>query len=315
VQAVSGGIGPLGVMKGFAELQRLGFTSHMPALAAIQTEGCAPMARAFRAGRDTVEPVPNPQTNIATLSTGDPGRSYSLLRQRTRNTRSVFDSVSDAEAFRAMHILAKMEGIACEPAAAVAVAGVIKLIRAGVIGPDDVVVINCSGHTFPVEKEILGDGWESHVAVPEPAAAEPVRAPHEGLLAALGRLDGRTRSIAIIEDNADARRLLRRILQARGRDQLQIHEAEDGAAGVELARQVRPDLILLDLMMPGLDGFGVLDALKSDERTAGIPVIVVTAKSLTLGDFERLSGRIESVLQKGEFLDDDLYREIAARLA
>jgi threonine synthase len=75
-----------------------------------------------------------------------------------------------------------------------------------------------------------------------------------------------------------------------------------------------PDLVLLDLMMPGMDGFAVLDSLKADEGTSAIPVIVVTAKSLTVGDFERLTGRIETVLQKGAFLDDDLYDEIAERL-
>jgi threonine synthase len=324
VQSVSGGIGPLGVLKGFAELQQIGLTSGVPALAAIQTEGCAPMADGFRAGLDTAPVVFSPQTNIATLSTGDPGRAYTLLRQRTEGTRSVFDSVSDDEAFRAMHILAKMEGVACEPAAAVAFAGVIKLIRQGTITPADVIVINCSGHTFPVEKEILGDGWEKQVtaadvageAAPEAGARAhvPARAPQEGLMAALGRLDSRTRSIAIIEDHADARRLLRRILQARGRDAFEIYEAENGATGVNLARRYRPDLILLDLMMPGMDGFAVLDALKADPLTAEIPIIVVTAKSLTVTDAERLTGKIESILQKGAFMDEDLFREIEQRL-
>jgi threonine synthase len=314
-QAVSGGIGPLGVMKGFAELAQMGLTAGQPALAAIQTAGCAPMAAAFRAGLDTAAPVHAPQTNIATLSTGDPGRAYTLLRQRAEGSRSLFESVSDEEAFRAMHILAKMEGVACEPAAAVAFAGVIKLIRQGAITPEDVVVINCSGHTFPVEKEILGDGWEKQVTVSEAPGEPALRPPQEGLLAALGRLDSRTRSIAIIEDHPDARRLLRRILQARGRDAFTIYEAGDGASGVDLVRRARPDLILLDLMMPGMDGFALLDALKADPATAAIPVIVVTAKSLTVADAERLGGRIDSILQKGSFLDEELAREIEQHLA
>jgi threonine synthase len=325
IQSVSGGIGPLGVMKGFAELAQMGLTSGLPALAAIQTEGCAPMATAFRAGLDTPAVVQSPQTNIATLSTGDPGRAYTLLRRRAEGTRSVFESVADEEAFRAMHILAKMEGVACEPAAAVAFAGLIKLIRQDIVTPSDVVVINCSGHTFPVEKEILGDGWEKQVTVSEApgetaldGAARPAqaaRAPQEGLMAALGRLDGRTRTIAIIEDHPDARRLLRRILQARGKDTFAIHEAASGPAGVDLVRRCRPDLILLDLMMPGMDGFAVLEALKADHATAGIPVIVVTAKELTVADAERLSGRIDSILQKGSFLDEELVREIEQYLA
>jgi len=77
-------------------------------------------------------PVVSPRTHITTLSTGDPGRTYKLLRQRMKSgSGGVFESVSDEEAFRAMHILAKMEGISVEPAAAVAFAGLIKLARNG----------------------------------------------------------------------------------------------------------------------------------------------------------------------------------------
>jgi threonine synthase len=63
-------------------------------------------------------------------------------------------------------------------------------------------------------------------------------------------------------------------------------------------------------MMPEVDGFGVLDALKADERTASISVIVVTAKILTEDEKERLKGRIHSLMQKGEFLNDDLLNEV-----
>ena len=58
-----------------------------------------------------------------------------------------------------MHVLAKMEGISAEPAAAVAFAGLFKLVRAGVIKPTDVVVVNCTGHTMPAEQFILGENW------------------------------------------------------------------------------------------------------------------------------------------------------------
>lgn len=68
--------------------------------------------------------------------------------------------------------------------------------------------------------------------------------------------------------------------------------------------------MILDLMMPEVDGFGVLDALKADEKTASISVVVVTAKELTKDEVTRLKGRIDTLLQKGEFLSDDLMDEV-----
>lgn len=77
-----------------------------------------------------------------------------------------------------------------------------------------------------------------------------------------------------------------------------------------MARKDPPDLILLDLMMPEMDGFSVLDALRDDPKTASVPVIVVTAKELTPDEKQRLSGRIHTLMQKGEFLSDDLLEEV-----
>ncbi len=129
-QSVSGGLGPLGVQKGFNELQQMGLTDRMPGLGIIQAEGCSPMVRAWKNGLDVAEPIDSPRTHITTLATGDPGRTYSLLAQRMRSSGGgVFESVTDEETFRTIHILAKMEGLSVEPAAAVCFAGLIKLVR------------------------------------------------------------------------------------------------------------------------------------------------------------------------------------------
>jgi threonine synthase len=303
IQAVSGGLGPLGVQKGFNELLQMGWVNKVPAMASIQTAGCAPMVHAFRQGLDEAEPVRTPRTHIATLSTGAPGRTYTLLYQRMKQSSGgVFEEVTDEEAFRAMHILAKMEGISVEPATAVAFAGLFKLVRAGVIKPDEVVVINCSGHTIPIETTALGEGWARNIVLPK-------EGPEEGLLSALSRLSAeRFPRIAIVDDTADARRLIRRILQAQG--DYTILEAADGREAIELAAQEQPDLIILDLMMPEMDGFGVMDALKQDPNTASIPIIVVTAKELTSDEKKRLEGRIHALMTKGEFLSEDLLDEV-----
>ena len=79
--------------------------------------------------------------------------------------------------------------------------------------------------------------------------------------------------ILIIEDDADARQVLARTLT---RDGFQIAEAPDGARGLELARELQPALITLDVMMPGLDGWSVLRQLKADPELRGIPIVMVT---------------------------------------
>lgn len=311
-QSVSGGLGPQGVLKGFDELRQMGWTDRVPAIASIQTDGCAPMAHAWKQGLEQAEPVRSPRTYIATLSTGDPGRTYSLLRQRMlQGSGGAFDSVSDEEAFRTMHILAKMEGISMEPAAAVAFAGLIKMVRAGEIKPTDVVVVNCTGHTMPIEKMALGESRFRDIVVPSDQVFQET--PEEGLLAALSRVTAeRFPRVAIVDDTPDARRLIRRILQSQG--EYTLFEAANGRDAIQLAKEKQPDLIILDLMMPEVDGFAVLDALKSDKDTASIPVIVVTAKELTSQEEMRLRGRIHKLMQKGEFMNDELADEVRALL-
>ncbi|MBN1667521.1 MAG: pyridoxal-phosphate dependent enzyme [Anaerolineales bacterium] len=307
IQAVSGGMGPVGVLKGFEELREMGLVDRIPAVACVQAEGCAPMVTAWKNNLDVAEPVLSPRTNIATLATGDPGRTYTLLRQRMLNGGGgTFEAVTDEEAFRAIHVLAKMEGLSMEPASAVAFAGLIKMVRSGQVKPDDVIVVNLTGHTLPVEKMILGDGWARNLVLPTSMMDEK---PEEGLLSALTRVTPeRYQRVAIVDDTPDARRLIRRILQSQG--EYTIFEASNGLEAIELARKEKPDVMILDLMMPEMDGFGVIDALKADESTAAISVIVVTAKELTRDEFERLKGRIDTLMQKGQFLSDELLDEV-----
>jgi threonine synthase len=309
IQAVSGGLGPVGVWKGFKELYDMGLVDRLPKLALIQAAGCAPMANSFKKGLEVAEPVTNPQTIITTVATGYPGLAYTYLRRVILENGGLFDAVSDEDGFRAMHVMAKMDGLSMEPAAGLAFAGLFKLVGAGVIKPDDVVVVNCSGHTFPVEKHLLGDTWARSL---DASKRRPAEGTEEGLLTSLDRLDNRVQRIAIIEDDPDARRLLRRVLQARG--EYQIFEAEGGRQGIELVRQYRPDLVLLDLMMPEVDGFEVLDTIRADPDLAETRIIVITAKTLTTSERRRLSDQIELLLQKGSFLDDDLLEEILETL-
>ena len=309
IQSVSGGMGPLGVLKGFRELQRMGLVDKIPAIASIQVSGCAPMVHAWKAGLSVAEPVVSPRTNVETLATGDPGRTYTLLREGTLATHGVFESVTDEETFRAMHVLAKMEGLSVEPAAATAFAGLFKLIRAGVIAPDQTIVVNCTGHTMPPEKWILGENWAKSITAPASAAKEKEEKPEEGLLAALSRVSPqRFPRVAIVDDTPEARRLIRRILQSQGN--YTTYEASNGKEALEIIQRELPDLIILDLMMPEMDGFAVLDALKAKKETSDIPVIVSTAKELTAEEKKQLDGRIQALMQKGDFMNEDFIDEV-----
>jgi threonine synthase len=317
-QAVSGGMGPVGVWKAFEEMREMGLVEGLPKLANIQVAGCAPMVDSFHRGLEEVEPVRTPRTLVSTISTGNPGAAYPLLRRLAIEHGGAFVKVPDAEVFRAMHIMAKMDGISMESAAATAFAGLFRMVSDGQIRPDDVVVVNCSGHTFPVEKFLLGDNWQravvfnGRVRVRQQGEATP-EVHEEGLLASLENLDRHVGRIAIIEDDRDSARLLRRVLQAQG--EYDIDEAYEGLAGLEMVRRNVPDVILLDLMMPGFDGFALIDALKEEERLCDIPVIVVTAKELTAHERQRLAGHVHRLWRKGTFLNTDLAEDIEGILA
>jgi len=122
-------------------------------------------------------------------------------------------------------------------------------------------------------------------------------APREGLQSALENLDERTTSVLIVDDNADDALLISRLLESK--KSYRIYQALDGWEGLSMARQKTPDLIISDLMMPGIDGFGFVENLKLHPRTKDIPIVVVSAKDITPEERRRLNGHIQAVYQKG----------------
>jgi two-component system chemotaxis response regulator CheY len=83
--------------------------------------------------------------------------------------------------------------------------------------------------------------------------------------------------ILVIDDEPDVRWMLRLSLERLGHEVLL---AEDGLRGVAMAQRQKPDVVVLDLMMPVMDGYGVLDAMQRDPRTSRLPILVLTAKAL-----------------------------------
>ena len=117
------------------------------------------------------------------------------------------------------------------------------------------------------------------------------------------------RRVLIVEDDPATRELICRML---GGEQWDIDEAENGLVGLARLEQDLPDIILLDLMMPEMDGFEFVSAIRNDDRWCDIPVIVVTAKTLTAHDRERLNGSIEQLVQKGEYRLEALLENLDA---
>ena len=103
-------------------------------------------------------------------------------------------------------------------------------------------------------------------------------------------------TVLVVEDDADTRDMLQRLLDKEG---WVVIEAANGRCGVRAVAERLPDLILLDLMMPEMDGFAFLEALRQQDAWRSIPVVVVTAKDLTPEDRRRLNGYVERTLQKG----------------
>ena len=113
--------------------------------------------------------------------------------------------------------------------------------------------------------------------------------------------------VLLVEDDADVRDLLRRMLEKEG---WTITVANNGRVGLERITENQPELIMLDLMMPEMDGFEFLLELHKNEAWHHIPVVVLTAKDLTEEDRCRLNGTVEHVLEKGAFSREELLRNV-----
>ncbi len=103
--------------------------------------------------------------------------------------------------------------------------------------------------------------------------------------------------VLVVEDDAATRETIRRVLE---KNDWTVVEAENGLVGLERLAEATPDVILLDLMMPEMDGFEFVSKLRQSDAWQKIPVIVITAKTLTAEDRERLSGQVERLIQKAD---------------
>ena len=124
---------------------------------------------------------------------------------------------------------------------------------------------------------------------------------HDEVISALSRvtvLPDRQRLVLAVDDDPLAVDLVRAVLEPDG---WTLIAAASGTDGVALARARQPAVVLLDLLMPGMDGFSVVDALRRDHLTRDVPVVVLTSKTMTREEKERLHGQISHIVAKSEF--------------
>jgi signal transduction histidine kinase/DNA-binding response OmpR family regulator len=124
--------------------------------------------------------------------------------------------------------------------------------------------------------------------------------------------DRPSRRLLMVEDDETTRTVIQQALE---RDGWVITPAENGRVALARLAEARPDAILLDLLMPEMDGFEFLTELRRQEAGRDIPVVVLTAKDLTEEDRRRLNGQVERVIEKGAYSREELLQGVSRRLA
>ena len=113
--------------------------------------------------------------------------------------------------------------------------------------------------------------------------------------------------LLLVEDDAPTREMMRRMLE---KEQWTVIEAENGQVALEQIANQQPELILLDLMMPQMDGFTFVNVLQRNEAWRSIPVVILTAKEITAEDRQQLNGYVENILQKGAYTREELLSQV-----
>jgi signal transduction histidine kinase/CheY-like chemotaxis protein/ligand-binding sensor domain-containing protein len=120
-----------------------------------------------------------------------------------------------------------------------------------------------------------------------------------------------SQSILIVEDDEITREMLRKSLE---KNDFKVRSAVNGKEALEKVSETKPGLIILDLMMPEMDGFEFAERLRENKEWLDIPVVVITAKDLTKEDHSRLKGNVEAIMQKGSYSKNDLLSEVGERI-
>jgi signal transduction histidine kinase/DNA-binding response OmpR family regulator len=236
----------------------------------------------------TTEPAPGPGPTVVVVE--DDRRSFDLLRVHLEGVGVRVVGARDGE-----------EGL--DTVRRLSPAGVIlDILLPGMDGWEVLAQLKADPRTVPIPVIVVSmlDERGRGFAL---GAAEYLVKPvgKEQLLAAVYRaadMPERKHTVVAIDDDPLAIELARASLEPAG---WTVFGAATGQEGLALIRERQPSVVLLDLLMPGMDGFEVVEALRADPGTRSVPVVILTSKSMTRQDKERLRGRITYVARKAEF--------------
>ena len=125
------------------------------------------------------------------------------------------------------------------------------------------------------------------------------------------KIESDSQTILIVEDDETTRGMLTKSLET---NDFKVRAAVNGKEALEKVNDSKPGLILLDLMMPEMDGFEFAEKLRENKDWLDIPVVVITAKDLTKDDHKRLKGNVEAIMQKGSYSKNELLTEVGERI-
>ena len=166
IHPTAGGTGIYAMWKGFQEFRSLGWLQNLPRLVASQSEAAAPITHAFMKGLVDIEPEVARPTVAESIQVGNPVSLGWRALAALRESKGTAVALSDEEILEAQSLTARLAGIFAEPAAATSVAAARRLRAAGVIGPDELVVCNLTGHGLKQPESIRFDEKEFAPIVP-----------------------------------------------------------------------------------------------------------------------------------------------------
>lgn len=180
----------------------------------------------------------------------------------------------------------------------------------GVRSPGDLGSGSTFSFTLPLLQETAPDQELLAFALDAPQEFQPLTSEWLGALLDPAAPES-ARTVLVVDDDPGILALHSRLVEQQGHRVIQAH---NGREALEMLEHIRPALVLLDLMMPELDGFHVLDVLRARETTRDIPVIVLTARSLDESEIEQLNRGVAAIMAKGLFRANETVKHIQTAL-
>ena len=252
----------------------------------------------------------------ATMAAAEPKERIALVIEDDDKAADLVRLLLEAEGFTVLLAASAEAGLLLAPQQTLSLI-TLDIQLPGIDGWEFLQRIRESSTLAHVPVVIIAGTVDSNLALARGAAAvlqKPIsRAQLKAALDHLGLHPApeRTHTVLVVDDDPKAVEVIAAFLPTPA---YAVVRAYGGSEAIALAQRLRPDLILLDLMMPDVSGFDVVEALKGDPKTAQIPIIIVTSKEITAEDRATLNGRVEFIVNKSSFSRESFVNEVRRAL-